>query len=244
MSEQRFATPCPVRLELKVAVSDVDVATIDGGESIVTLSGPAKLVEATTVELIGDRLVVAQPRKGFRLLGPFHGSALKIQARVPEHSRIDIATVGDAKVDGTFAALATKTVSGDVHATGELEGDANVKTVSGDVRLPRVGGDLNVQTVSGDVTAAAVDGSVSVKSVSGDVRVDAVREGRVTVHSVSGDIELGIAPGTSIDVDAGSASGELTSDVPLSATPGGEDRPTLVIRSKTVSGDFRVYRAD
>jgi hypothetical protein len=243
MSEQRFATPSPVRLELKVPISHVDVATIDGGESVVTLSGPPKLVEATTVELIGDRLVVEQPRKGFRLLGPFHGSALHIQARVPQHSRVDIATVGDAKLDGTFAALETKSVSGDLHATGELEGNANVKTVSANVHLPHVGGDLTVQTVSGDVSAAAVDGSVSVKSVSGNVRVDAVREGNVTFHSVSGDIEIGIAPGTNIDVDAGSTSGNLNSDIPLSTTPGEEASPTLVIRSKTVSGDFRLFRA-
>lgn len=244
MSEQRFTTPSPVRLELKVPISDVDVATIDGGESVVTLSGPPKLVEATTVELIGDRLVVGGRGKGFGRFGPFRGSALQIQARVPQHSRVDIATaVGDAKLDGTFAVLETKSVSGDLRATGEFEGNANVKTVSGNVRLPHVSGDLTVQTVSGDVSAAAVDGSVSVKSVSGNFRVDAVREGKVTVHSVSGDIELGIAPGTSIDVDAGSTSGDLRSDLPLSATPGGEAHPTLVIRSKTVSGDFRVFRA-
>jgi hypothetical protein len=244
MSEQRFTTPSPVRLELKVPISDVDVATIDSGESIVTLSGPPKLVEATTVELIGDRLVVLQPRKGFRLLGPFHGPALHIRARVPQHSRVDIATVGGAKLDGTFAALETQSVSGDLHATGELEGNAKVKTVSGNVHLPHVGGDLTVQTVSGDISAAAVDGSISVKSVSGDLRVDTVREGKVTFHSVSGNIALGIAPNTSVDVDAGSSSGELSSDIPLSATPGAETQPTLVIRSKTVSGDFHVFRAE
>jgi hypothetical protein len=75
------------------------------------------------------------------------------------------------------------------------------------------------------------------------VRVDALRAGKVTVQSVSGDVELGIAPGTSIDVDAGSASGDLSSEVPLSDAPGGDAGPTVVVRGNTVSGDFRVFRA-
>ena len=205
MAEQRFPTPRPVRLEVKVAVADVDVATVDGGESTVTLEGSQKLVDATKVELVGDRLVVEPQRKTFtRFFGRFDGS-LRVRARVPHHTRVEIVTAsGDGALDGTFAGLETKSASGDIRVTGELDGNASAKTVSGDVRLPRVTGELTV---------------------------------------VSGDVELGIAPGTSIDVDAGSASGELSSEVPLSDTPGDEAGATVVVRGNTVSGDFRVFRA-
>jgi DUF4097 and DUF4098 domain-containing protein YvlB len=241
---QSFATPQPIRLEIKVPGAEVDVVTDDCGESTVTLGGSPKLVNTMKVELVHDRLVVEPQRKTFSSVFSRFDGSLDVRAHIPHHSCVEIVTAsGNATLDGTFAGLELTSSAGDIRVTGELDGNASAKTVSGDVRLPRVVGDVTVRTVSGDLAAESVDGCVSVKSVSGDVRVHSLREGTVTVQNVSGDIELGIARGTCVDVDARSASGALSSEVPLSDIPGDKAGPTVVVRGNTVSGDIRVLRA-
>ena len=255
MPEQRFHTPEPAELEIRVPTGDIDVETIEGDESTIELDGDEKLIELTDVRQEGRRIVVElKGKKPFGItisIGDFSfgSTSLRVRARVPHHSRVELATASaDMKLRGVINALDVKSASGDLSHFGEIEGNAAVKTVSGDARIERVGGELRVQTVSGDVNATYVGGSVMSKSVSGDVRVDSVREGSVNAQSVSGDIEIGVAPGTKLDVDAGSVSGDLMSEIPLGSQPESFDNfdngdgPTLVVRGKTVSGDFRVFR--
>jgi hypothetical protein len=251
MAEHHFHTPEPVELELQIPIGDIEVETVDGDESFVSVTGSEKALAQMRVELEGRKLVVAMKgRHPFGItisIGDFNfgGGGLHIRARVPHSSSASVTTASaDAKLRGRYASLTAKSASGDLVVDGEIDGDVDLKTVSGDVRMARVGGDLHGSSVSGDVTADAVDGSVELKSVSGDVRFGSVRQGTLTVQSVSGDIEVGVAAGTNLDVDAGSVSGDLSSEVPLGSEPGGaEDGPTLVVRGKTISGDFRVFRA-
>ncbi len=252
MSEHRFDTTGPVELKVTIPAGEISVQTIDGDESFVTIEGSPKLVEQTTVEQRGDAIVVEFHGKhaGISIaIGnlSFGGGRLEVRARVPHASRARLNSASaDMTVDGRLESLELKTVSGDVRGSAEIEGDAAVKSVSGDVRLATIGGDLRVQSVSGDTTVRSIGGSLEAKSVSGDVRVESVRSGHTNATSISGDIEIGIAAGSNVDVDANSVSGELSSEVALASDPGAAsfgDGPTVVVRGKTVSGDFRVFRA-
>jgi Putative adhesin len=250
MAEHRFHTPEPVELDVNIPVGDIRVETVDGEESYVSVTGSEKLVEQTRVSLDGNKLTIGH--KGKKPFGitisigefSFGSGGLQISAKVPHRSQASLTTAAaDMKLRGRYRSVETKSASGDLTITGEIERDVVVKTVSGDVRVDQVGGELKVQSVSGDIAVAKVGGSIESKTVSGDVRFDSVREGTVTVQSVSGDIEVGVAPGTNLDVDAGSVSGDLSSEVPLGSDRADEAGPTLIVRGKTVSGDFRVFRA-
>ena len=253
MAEHTFHTPAPVELQVRIPTGEIEVETIDGDESSVSVSGNEKLVEQTRVELDGNKLVVElRGRKPLGItisIGDFsfgNGGGLVVKARIPHASAAQLATAAaDMKLRGRYERLDVNSASGDLRLSGEVERDAVLKTVSGDIRIDRVGGELRVKSVSGDVAVASVGGSIESRTVSGDVRFDVVREGTVTVQSVSGDIELGVAPGTNLDVDAGSVSGDLSSEVPLASEPhgGNADGPTVVLRGKTVSGDVKVFRA-
>jgi DUF4097 and DUF4098 domain-containing protein YvlB len=251
--ERTFQTPLPVTLEVSIPSGDIEVETDDGEETSLVVDGDERMLEDVEIRQDGSRVVVAMRGKNkigfsFSLGSLLSGTGgLRVHARVPHGAGIKVKTASaDTGISGRIGRLDVNSVSGDVRVRGEVTDEAMVKTVSGDVGLERVDGDLSVQCVSGDVRARSVAGSVDTKSVSGDIRVEAVTAGDVRFTSVSGDIEIGIAQGSLLDVDAGSTSGDLSSEVPLaSEPPAGESAaaPTVVLRGRTVSGDLRVFRA-
>ena len=251
MLERAFHTPLPLVLEVGIPSGDIEVETTEGEESNITVDGDERLLEEVEIRQDGNRLVVAYRGKGkFGFsLSPFtlvFGSELRVRARLPHTAAVKVKTASaDTRLDGRFGPLGINSVSGDVRLRGEVGGAANIKTVSGDADLDRVDGDLSAHTVSGDLRIGPTAGSSDLKTVSGDIRLQAVTAGDVRFTSVSGDIEVGIAQGSALDVDAGSTSGDLSSEVPLASepVPGEEAIPTVVLRGRTVSGDVKVFRA-
>jgi DUF4097 and DUF4098 domain-containing protein YvlB len=251
MIEHTFDTSLPVTLEVTIPSGDIDVESADGEQTYLTVDGDERMLEHVEVRHDGGKVVVTVRDKAkFGIsLGSlvFGNGGLQVRARVPHGASVKVKTASaDTELAGSFAGLDVNSASGDVQARGDISEDARIKTVSGDIELDRVAGDLSVQCVSGDIRARSVAGSVDTKSVSGDIRIDALTAGEVRFSSVSGDIELGIAQGSLLDVDAGSTSGDLSSEVPLaSEPPAGEQAaaPTVVLRGRTVSGDVKVFRA-
>jgi len=253
MLEHTFRTPLPLTLEVSIPSGDIEENTADGEETYLTVDGDERMLEHVEVRQDGNRVVVSLPDKGklgFSLsLGSlvFGSGGLRVEARVPHGAAVRVKTASaDMEITGQLEKVDLNSVSGDVRVRGDVADNATVKTVSGDVDLEQVHGDVSVQTVSGDLRAKGIAGSADAKSVSGDIRLESLAAGDVRFNSVSGDIEIGIAPGSLLDVDAGSTSGDLSSEVPLaSEPPSGEEgaAPTVVLRGRTVSGDVRVFRA-
>ena len=226
MLEQTFHTPAPLELEVGIPSGRIEVETIDGEESTVTIDGDERLLADVEIQQDGNRVVVAYRGKSkfsfsFAPFALVFSNDLRVRASVPHGANVKLKTAsGDAKLDGHFGSVGINSVSGDIRVQGDIAGDASIKTVSGDADLPSVGGDLSLGSVSGDLRVGAVKGSADTKTVSGDIRVGSVTAGAVRFASVSGDVEIGIAQGSSVDVDAGSTSGDLSSEVPLASEPG------------------------
>jgi len=63
MTEQQFDTPGPVRLDARMPAGEIHVTTGQGTTSTVALEGSPQLVQATKVQLEGDRLLIELRRK-------------------------------------------------------------------------------------------------------------------------------------------------------------------------------------
>lgn len=115
MSEHRFDTPNPVRLEVKLAAGEVDVVGVDGSKSTVTLEGPSGAIEEARVELIGDRLLVSEVRKGLMGIFASMGEPLRARIQIPHGSHIDATTASaDVHLEGRFAGASMTSASGDL----------------------------------------------------------------------------------------------------------------------------------
>ena len=145
MAEHRFHTPGPIELDVQLPAGDIDVETVDGEESLVFVEGDERLVDQTEVKFDGDVLSVAFRGKtpfGIAIsIGDFsfgNSSKLRIRTQVPHASRARLSSASaDMNLRGRLSSLEAKTASGDLVLSGEVEEDATLKTVSGDVRIER-----------------------------------------------------------------------------------------------------------
>ncbi|MGH9162718.1 MAG: DUF4097 family beta strand repeat-containing protein [Vicinamibacteraceae bacterium] len=159
--------------------------------------------------------------------------------RVPAGMVLDLHTVsGNVKATDVQGRATLRAVSGDIVASGLTALDG-AETLSGDVSVSSatVTSNANIKTTSGNVTLGDIKaGGLKVTSVSGDVRLDGVSITRLEVTSLSGDVEFSgrlsstgrytvnshsgdvrFRPGeqTGFELTAGSFSGSVHSDLPI-----------------------------
>jgi len=260
MRTETFQTPGPVALVLRIPAGKIELEAIATSETRIELDAAnADAEEAVRIELRerGERseVVVEAPRRFFGT------DEYRLRISAPEGSSVE-ATAGPADIEarGTFGDFEAATASGDVivqDVTGELRvksasgdliaqsvgGSASVQTASGDVILKTLGGEGTIRSASGDVVVKQAAAGLRVQTASGDQTVGSVTRGEVALQSASGDIEVGIARGSSVYVDAHSASGDMVSELELAEEAPSGEGPSVELRATTMSGDVRVVRA-
>jgi DUF4097 and DUF4098 domain-containing protein YvlB len=248
MRHERFSTPGPVTLDLRVAAGEVEVeavaAAVETSVELEPLRGEdaIRAVEAARVELRhGDEVIVDVREE--RRSGIFRDTPeVRVTVRCPEGSRLVAHTASaDLRARGRLAAAELASASGDV-AVERVDGEVRAKAASGDLSFGRIGGG-RLQTASGDVRVESAAGSLDVQTASGDQRIEEVASGRVTLKAASGDVHVGVRRGAGVWVDAGSLSGETTSDLELADEPAGDEGPAVELKVTTMSGDVRIVRA-
>lgn len=227
-----FATPEPITATFDLPVAaDVRVTAGERDDTVVTVTprtpdkaADVRQAEQTTVEHVGDRVLVRAARH-WSQWSPFGGhGAIDVVVELPAGSRVegDLA-MGRITGEGDLGACQLKTAMGDIHlaTTGAL----GVKTSHGDITVDRVRGDVDAATSSGHIRIAAVEGGAVIRSSHGDTAIGEIT-GAVRLKTARGDVRVDRAHAP---VSARSAHGDIS-----------VGRAGASVSAKTSHGDVRV----
>jgi len=179
--QKTFATPAPVTAIVAVPAGRIQVAAADRAETTVEVR-PADPAKRRDVKLAGrvtatcsDGVVRVTAPAGPRALGS--SGAVEVRVALPAGSRVQVTAasaqftttgrLGDVTVDSphatvTVAEAATArlaTVDGTI-TVGRLGGDAQVRTVKGDIRITEATrGTVVLRTQAGAITIGAAAGT-------------------------------------------------------------------------------------
>ncbi|WP_406086207.1 DUF4097 family beta strand repeat-containing protein [Kitasatospora purpeofusca] len=276
-----FETPDPIAVTAHVEAGSIHFIAADRPDTVVEVRprDPKKdldvrSAEQTEIGYAAGVLTVRTPKPRY-LVGRV--GTVDVTVELPADSRIEVSgawaqVLGEGRLGGTEV----KTSSGDVRfdTTGPLrlaaahgsitvdriEGEAEVTTSSGSVRIGRIdgpavlknthgtttvdlaNGDLRVSGANGDIEVRRAGGSVAATTAHGTLRIGEVARGSVQLETSYGAIEVGIREGTAAWLDLGSASGQVRNMLSASDAPG-KSEDTVEVRARTRYGNIDVLRA-
>jgi DUF4097 and DUF4098 domain-containing protein YvlB len=197
-----------------------------------------------TIEVTKDGDLVSVETKYPKQTGGFWGGdkisvSVNYKVWVPEQAAVELRSVSG---DVTVAALGGKakidSVSGDVTLLGAA--GAEIKLVSGDLKVENIAGDAFIKAVSGDIDVAKIRGSVEADAVSGDIELRDISgartvdiktvsgnvvyfgtlesDGRYQLKTHSGDVRMNIPANASFDLEANTFSGAIDSDFEITVS--------------------------
>ncbi|MEV4754695.1 DUF4097 family beta strand repeat-containing protein [Micromonospora sp. NPDC049559] len=279
----RYETPEPISVIAEFGVGQVRIAAGDRGDTVVEVR-PSDESDESDVHAAGQ-VRVDYANGVLRVTGPKvrafdfsrRSRSVEVSIALPAGSQVSVETqVGDVRGTGRLGSCRFKTSAGNVsvertgglrldtsagHVTVEgVDGDAEVHTGSGRVRLGRVAGGVVVKNSNGETRIDAVSGDVRVRAANGDIlieragagvdaktsnggiRLGQVVRGQVVLATAMGDLDIGIAEGTAAWLEVNTAFGQMR-NLLENTTPPADTTRTVEVRGRTSYGDITIRRS-
>ena len=174
---QNFATPAPITAVVTVPAGRIQITAADRADTTVEIR-PADPAKSRDVKLAGQltagysdgTLRIAAPA-GHRVLGS--SGAVEVTVQLPAGSRVEARTASARfTTEGPLGAVAFDSAQGTV--TVAEAATARVSVTDGDVTVGRLGGDAEIRTVKGDIKVTeAAAGTVVLRTEMGGVTIGA-----------------------------------------------------------------------
>jgi DUF4097 and DUF4098 domain-containing protein YvlB len=149
--------------------------------------------------------------------------------------------VGDLTVEQADGDAELTTGSGSVRID-HIDGAAVVKNSNGDTWIGEVTGNLQVNAANGRISVDRARETVAAKSANGDVRLGEVAHGAVLAQTAFGKVEIGIRDGVAAWLDLNTRFGNVHNDLDAAERPeSGED--AVEVRARTSFGDITINRS-
>jgi len=174
---QTFATPAPITAILDIPAGRIQFIAADRDSTAVEIR-PANPAKGRDVKLAGqiaaaygDGILRITNPAGNRVLGS--SGAVEVTVQLPSGSRVEANT---SSAQFTTAGQLSEVIFNSSQATIEVEEAATARlvTVDGDITVGRLGGDAEIRTVKGDIAITeATRGTVVLRSETGAITVGA-----------------------------------------------------------------------
>ncbi len=152
------------------------------------------------------------------------------------------ATLGEITVDHVSGGAEATAQSGDVRIR-RIDGRATLRTTDdGNIDVSSVTGIVRTRTDTGHIRIGSAYAGVEVRTVQGDIRLEEVVRGSVSADATFGEIDIGIADGTTAQLDLDCGSGKVYKSLSvLENRPPSEEH--VHVHARTVIGDIVVRRS-
>lgn len=215
-----FTTPAPVSAVLDIPAGRIQLIAADRTDTTVeirpadaTKNRDVKAAERIEVTYGDGVLRIGAAPSEHPLLGS--SGSVEVTVQLPAGSRVD-----------------AKAASADLRGVGRL-GDVTFEGALATVKLDETAS-AQVTLQSGAVSIGRLGGSAEISTQKGDLQITEALIGTVTLRTEYGHITVGVAPGVSASMDAGTAFGRVHNALKNTEGAGA----ALTIRATTSHGDI------